>query len=105
MIKVLLQLKHKTLVKSLHCDDINPYIQLEESPFYIVQDTKVWKPLQDDQGREIPRRAAVSSFGFGGANAHVVIEEYREPEVAKNRSYNADGTYIIVLSAKTDDLA
>ena len=37
VIKVLLQLKHKTLVKSLHCDVINPYIQLAGSPFYIVQ--------------------------------------------------------------------
>src|SRR5262249_39604862 len=37
VIKVLLQMRHKQLVKSLHCEQINPYIQLEESPFYIVQ--------------------------------------------------------------------
>ncbi|MEW8987276.1 MAG: polyketide synthase, partial [Bacillus sp. (in: firmicutes)] len=76
VIKVLLQIKHKTLVKSLHCDEINPYIQLDDSPFYIVRETKKWKPLLDTKSREIPRRAGVSSFGFGGAYAHVVIEEY-----------------------------
>ncbi|WP_039806741.1 polyketide synthase, partial [Pelosinus sp. HCF1] len=76
VIKVLLQLQHKTLVKSLHCDKVNPYIQLTDSPFYIVQEKREWKSLQDETGKEIPRRGGVSSFGFGGVNAHVVIEEY-----------------------------
>jgi polyketide synthase PksN len=74
VIKVLLQMKHKKLAKSLHCHTINPYIQLEDSPFYIVRETMDWKALKDEQGRDIPRRAGVSSFGFGGVNAHVVIE-------------------------------
>ncbi|MCY8299010.1 hypothetical protein MOC56_21640, partial [Bacillus inaquosorum] len=38
LIKVLLQMKHKTLVKSLHCEKLNPYLQLADSPFYIVQE-------------------------------------------------------------------
>ena len=54
VIKVLLQLKHKTLVKSLHCDTVNPYIQLTDSPFYIVQATKEWKPLKDQGGQIYP---------------------------------------------------
>ena len=66
VIKVLLQMKHKTLVKSLHCEKINPYIELEGSPFYIVQEKREWAALKDERGREIPRRAGVSSFGFGG---------------------------------------
>lgn len=65
VIKVLLQLKHKKLVKSLHCDAINPYIKLEGSPFYIVQEAQEWKPQRDILGEDIPRRAGVSSFGFG----------------------------------------
>ncbi|WP_283848883.1 polyketide synthase, partial [Bradyrhizobium sp. Leaf401] len=79
VIKVLLQLRHKTLVKSLHSEELNPYIQLNGSPFYIVQQTRPWQPLQDARGRDLPRRAGVSSFGFGGVNAHVVIEEYVAP--------------------------
>src|SRR5437667_8140721 len=76
VIKVLLQLQHKKLVKSLHCERLNPYIQLEGSPFYIVQENREWQALQDHAGNALLRRAGVSSFGFGGANAHVVLEEY-----------------------------
>ncbi|MCP4215388.1 MAG: KR domain-containing protein, partial [bacterium] len=80
VIKVLLQMKHKTLVKTLHCDQVNPYIQLNQSPFYIVQKNQEWATLRDDSGKEIPRRTGISSFGFGGTNAHVVIEEYRQKQ-------------------------
>lgn len=100
VIKVLLQLKHKTLVKSLHCQNINPYIQLQDSPFYIVQETKEWQALQDEAGKDLPRRAGVSSFGFGGANAHIVIEEY----IKKERTItNDEEPQIIVLSAQNQD--
>ncbi|WP_139492062.1 non-ribosomal peptide synthetase [Brevibacillus dissolubilis] len=102
VIKILLQMKHKTLVKSLHCDTINPYIQLKDSPFYIVQEKQEWNALTDAQGRELPRRAGVSSFGIGGVNAHVVIEEYI-PKADYSRT-TADITLqnpaIILLSAK-----
>lgn len=74
VIKILLQLKHKTLVKSLHCETVNPYIQLKNSPFYIVRETEEWKALKNERGEELPRRAGVSSFGIGGVNAHVIIE-------------------------------
>ena len=104
VIKVFLQLKYKTLVKSLHCDETNPYINLKESPFYIVNETQEWRTMRDAQGNELPRRAGVSSFGFGGANAHVVIEEYMEPQTAGNRSSNSCETYPIVLSAKNEDI-
>ncbi|AOY76260.1 SDR family NAD(P)-dependent oxidoreductase [Clostridium formicaceticum] len=104
VIKVLLQIKHKTLVKSLHCDEINPYIQLDDSPFYIVRETKKWKPLLDTKSREIPRRAGVSSFGFGGAYAHVVIEEYI-PQDHEEHSIiiTPQNPAIIVLSAKNEE--
>jgi polyketide synthase PksN len=107
VIKVLLQLKHKTLVKSLHCPTINPYIQLENSPFYILRETVAWKALQDSQGKDLLRRAGVSSFGFGGVNAHVVMEEY-SPGVSGSVNQVADrgqaqGTpHLIILSAKNE---
>jgi acyl transferase domain-containing protein/acyl carrier protein/SAM-dependent methyltransferase len=104
VIKVLLQMKHKKLAKSLHCHTINPYIQLEDSPFYIVRETMDWKALKDEQGRDIPRRAGVSSFGFGGVNAHVVIEEYIQKRLSKNQiAVSADSPVIVVLSAKTEE--
>ncbi|QNV57856.1 Polyketide synthase PksN [Paenibacillus polymyxa E681] len=103
VIKVLLQLKHKKLVKSLHCEAINPYIKLEGSPFYIVQEAREWKPQRDTQGKNIPRRAGVSSFGFGGANAHLIIEEYIPGKQAqKSITLTTPKSAIVVLSAKSE---
>jgi acyl transferase domain-containing protein/surfactin synthase thioesterase subunit/acyl carrier protein len=101
VIKVLLQLKNKTLVKTLHCNTINPYINLENSPFYIVQENQEWKALKDAYGNDLPRRAGISSFGFGGANAHVVIEEYI-PQIQERAEIiiNSENPAMIVLSAK-----
>lgn len=99
IIKVILQFKYKTLVKSLYCDEVNPYIKLNNSPFYIVNNNKFWDRLLVD-GREIPRRAGVSSFGFGGVNAHVILEEYVNNK--KNDYYKLSHDNIIVLSAATN---
>ncbi|MGZ3173810.1 MAG: beta-ketoacyl synthase N-terminal-like domain-containing protein, partial [Croceibacterium sp.] len=76
LIKCLLQIKHRQLAPSLHCERINPYIALADSPFYIVKELADWPALHDAAGHAQPRRAGVSSFGFGGANAHVILEEY-----------------------------
>ncbi|WP_186762922.1 SDR family NAD(P)-dependent oxidoreductase [Lentzea tibetensis] len=82
MIKVLQQMKHRTLVPSLHCDEVNPYVKLDGSPFYLVRERRPWVAPVDGSGAELPRRAGVSSFAFGGANAHVVLEEYVPKPVA-----------------------
>src|SRR6185369_16962195 len=102
VIKVLLQMKHQTLVKSLHCEELNPYIELGGSPFYIVQELKPWERLRDEAGRELPRRAGVSSFGFGGVNAHVIVEEYVAPERARIE-VSAAQPAAVVLSAKNEE--
>ena len=101
VIKVLLQMKHKTLVPTLHCDAINPYIHLEGSPFYVVRETAEWRPSSDEKG-EVPRRAGVSSFGFGGANAHVVLEEY-VPPAGSRLAAPAPSRQAIVLSARAPE--
>ncbi|KAF0866047.1 SDR family NAD(P)-dependent oxidoreductase [Pseudomonas sp. LD120] len=101
VIKVLLQLKHKTLFKSLHCEQLNPYIELDHSPFFVVQQSRPWVAFKDHQGHPLPRRAGVSSFGFGGANAHVLLEEYLAP-AAPSHSATA-GARAFVLSAKTPE--
>ncbi|TMD02208.1 MAG: thioester reductase, partial [Chloroflexi bacterium] len=102
VIKVLLQMKHQTLVKSLHSEEINPYIELADSPFYIVQESRPWNTLPDREGRPVPRRAGVSSFGVGGVNAHVVLEEYVAP-ARRETVARATGPWVIVVSAKTDE--
>lgn len=102
VIKVLLQLQHKTLVKSLHSEQLNPYIQLENSPFYVVRENQPWLAPRDQQGQMQPRRAGVSSFGFGGANAHIVLEEYTggKASLAAERRKDHAEPAMIILSAK-----
>jgi len=88
----------------LHCETLNPYIDLKESPFYIVQETKEWQTLQDGEGKVHPRRAGVSSFGFGGVNAHIVIEEYIPPEQSREQiKITSQNPAIIVLSARNEE--
>lgn len=101
VIKVLMQMKHKTLAKSLHSEVINPYIKLKDSPFYIVQEKREWTALKDENGNHLPRRAGISSFGIGGVNAHVVIEEYI-PKVERKTAVFTH-PQIFVLSAKEEE--
>ncbi|MGH9349014.1 MAG: SDR family NAD(P)-dependent oxidoreductase, partial [Vicinamibacterales bacterium] len=105
VLKVLLQLKHRTLVRTLHCEALNPYLQLDGTPFTIVRELQDWAPIVDRDGRPLPRRAGVSSFGFGGVNAHVLIEEYVAAS-AGSTAARAEGpppAVAIVLSARTPD--
>lgn len=71
LIKTVLSLKHGKIPPSLHFTRPNPKLELEQSPFYVnARVTSDWPRLPG-----IPRRAAVSSFGIGGTNAHVIVEE------------------------------
>jgi acyl transferase domain-containing protein/non-ribosomal peptide synthetase component F/acyl carrier protein/SAM-dependent methyltransferase len=99
VIKVLLQMRHRTLVPSLHCERVNRYIDFAGSPFQVVRETRAWAPAVDERGRALPRRAGVSSFGFGGVNAHVVLEEYLAPDAGAARPAAAPGPVLVVLSA------
>ena len=91
--KTVLALKHKVIPASLHFQTPNPQINFAESPFYVNAKTTEWK-----RG-EHPRRAGVNSFGVGGTNAHVILEEAPElvdTPAGPNRSHQ-----ILVWSAKT----
>lgn len=99
VIKVLLQLRHRRIVQSLHCEQINPHIDLGGTPFTIAQSGSAWETARDAQGRPLPRRAGVSSFGFGGVNAHVVLEEYVAPVATP--THPSTGPVMVPLSART----
>ena len=72
LIKMILSLKNKTLVPSVNYTSPNPFIDIENSPFYINTETKYW----ENSDNNYPRRCGVSSFGIGGTNAHIILEEY-----------------------------
>ncbi|MCG6895404.1 MAG: SDR family NAD(P)-dependent oxidoreductase, partial [Desulfobacteraceae bacterium] len=103
VIKVLLALKHGQLPPTLHFDALNPYIDLAGSPFFVVAEKREWEEPVDENGTRLPRRAGVSSFGFGGANAHVVLEEFPKPDFAVAPPNGPVQEQLIVLSAKTED--
>lgn len=100
--KVLLQMEHKKIVPSLHSKILNTNIDFARTPFKVNQELKEWKrPIVD--GIEFPRRAGISGFGAGGANAHVIIEEYQENKEKPEVITNSENPAIIVLSARTKD--
>jgi len=92
--KVILALRNRRIPATLHVSNVNPYLQLDKGPFYLVTDAADWP-----RGADGPRRAGISSFGFGGANAHLIVEE--APEAAKPDV--AVRTHLFVLSAKSEE--
>ena len=92
--KVLLQMQHGQLAPSLHAETLNPNIDFAKTPFVVQRELSEW-PRPEGH----PRRAGISSFGAGGSNAHLVIEEFvdtRSPVVAS-------GPVMVVLSAKNEE--
>lgn len=94
LIKVLLEMRHKTLVPSLHCWETNPEIRLDSTPFYLQRETAPWKA-------EGERIAGISSFGAGGVNVHLIVSE--PPVRSRSRSQSEDGPHEIVLSVRTPE--
>lgn len=76
LLKVVLAMQRRRLPATLHVKQVNPYLALEGSPFFLVTQTQQWLSNVDHAGCRLPLVAGVSSFGFGGVNAHVVLEEY-----------------------------
>lgn len=74
-IKTCTILDRRTVPKSLHFTDLNPNISLDDSPLYVVAETEELQRKRSAKDQLLPLRAAVSSFGIGGSNAHVVLEE------------------------------
>ncbi|MEV6291971.1 beta-ketoacyl synthase N-terminal-like domain-containing protein [Streptomyces sp. NPDC051896] len=69
LVKAALALHHRTLLPTLHCDD--PHPALAATRFRTLDQSRPW----ETDVRQPVRRAAVNAFGFGGINAHVVLEE------------------------------
>lgn len=76
IVRVILSMKKGIIPAMPKFDTINPFIKLDNSPIYINTEHEEWKRINNK-----PRLAGVNSFGFGGAYAHVVIEEYVQREI------------------------
>jgi 3-oxoacyl-(acyl-carrier-protein) synthase/acyl carrier protein len=94
-LKALLALKHRALPPSLHFDQPNEQIDFASSPFFVNTRLSPWPESAGE-----PRRAAVSSFGFSGTNAHVVLEQAPLPEPPPSAAGHAQ---LLPLSARTPE--
>ncbi|HEY7143732.1 MAG TPA: SDR family NAD(P)-dependent oxidoreductase [Streptosporangiaceae bacterium] len=92
--KVILQLRHATLVPSLHAAELNPNIDWPAVPFRLQRELAPWPAAAT------PRRAGVSSFGAGGTIAHLVVEEGPVPP---SRPPPPGQPQLVVLSAYDED--
>ncbi|UJF34779.1 beta-ketoacyl synthase N-terminal-like domain-containing protein [Paenibacillus hexagrammi] len=102
--KVLLQMKHKKLAATLiHSDRVNPNINFENTPFFVQQGLSDWKQpvIQlDGEDHVVPRRAGISSFGAGGVNVHMIVEEYDAQPDRTRSAWQDTNPAVFVLSAK-----
>ncbi|MFF0854551.1 amino acid adenylation domain-containing protein [Streptomyces sp. NPDC003280] len=96
LFKVVLALRHGTIPASLHFRERNPYLELDGGPFEVAATARPWPRPRDAAGAELPRRGGVSSFGFGGANAHIVLEEPPMPDARDD----SPAEELFVLSAR-----
>ncbi|MFE9355076.1 type I polyketide synthase [Streptomyces olivaceoviridis] len=95
LIKAVLALEHRQIPPSLHFDRPNPLIDFDSSPF------RVPTSLEDWPERDHPRRAAVSAFGIGGTNAHVILEEAPPVAPAASRPAEDGRRLVLPVSART----
>ena len=80
------------------CDEPNPKLELETTPFYINTETRPWI-----HAPRRPRRAGVNAFGFGGINAHAVLEEW-DPEQDAEHAPPWDSEVVILEAATPAEL-
>ena len=76
LIKTVMALSRKAYPPTIKVEQPAP--ALAGSPFYVNRELRPWV-----RGKDHPRRAAVSSFGFGGSNFHVTLEEYTGPQAVQ----------------------
>ncbi|MCB0517420.1 MAG: amino acid adenylation domain-containing protein [Lewinellaceae bacterium] len=98
IIKTALSLYHEQLPATMHFTSPNPQIDFKNSPFEVNAVLRPWPRC------ETPRRAGVSTFGLGGTNAHIILEEAPAASALASDSASAKAvaTSLLLLSAKTE---
>jgi polyketide synthase PksN len=97
-IKVLLALQQQMLPPTLHCDHPHPRFNFPESPFYPLSKAAPWPAKQG------ARYAAVSSFGFGGTNCHLVLQDVLPPPEYRQQRQSLPLTPMSLQSCRTGDV-
>ncbi|BBA34915.1 beta-ketoacyl synthase [Methylocaldum marinum] len=91
LIKVVLALHHKQMPGNINLTEPSRQIDFARTPFYPLTATRAWTVPEG-----LPRRAAINSFGFGGTNCHLVVEE----GVAREQPRGVWPYHLLLLSAR-----
>lgn len=98
IIKAALALYHRVLPPTLNIDVPNPQLELQTTPFYLNTETRPW--IHGLKGT--PRRAGVNAFGFGGINAHAILEEHTAADESRQPHCDVhQETEVFILQGKT----
>ncbi|MEA1947745.1 MAG: beta-ketoacyl synthase N-terminal-like domain-containing protein, partial [Thermodesulfobacteriota bacterium] len=95
LMKAALSIYNKVLPPTLKVGEPDPKLNIHQSPFYLNTNTRPWF-----SNNEHPRRAGISSFGFGGSNFHLVVEEYQK---YKQKITWHGSVEIVALSASSQE--
>ncbi|MCH7866524.1 MAG: SDR family NAD(P)-dependent oxidoreductase [Myxococcales bacterium] len=101
LFKAVMALHHKVLPPTIKVERPNPLLEIEQSPFHLSTQTRPW--VRDSSH---PRRASVSSFGFGGSNFHIAMTEYTPKDGVASRPakrLRALGSELVTLSGGSPD--
>lgn len=107
LIKVLLQMKHGQLLPTITSARSNPQIPFDRLPFRVQTQLEPWRPsaltsdAADSAVRSTVRRAAISSFGVGGANVHIIVEEPPQRSHQPSAQQKDRSHHLLCLSART----
>ncbi|NGM82922.1 SDR family NAD(P)-dependent oxidoreductase [Paenibacillus sp. 7124] len=95
-IKIVMALRNKTMPPQVNVVQPNPMLKFEQTPFHLLPEASEWKVAEG-----AARRAAINSFGFGGTNSHMVVEEAPQGHTISREAYPERPKHVIVLSAHT----
>jgi len=105
IIKVLLMMRHQKIPPTLNINTINPVIHFDDSPFEVATNLHDWYGKKTD----LPLRAGISSFGFGGVNSHTLLEstfsiKNESPNDFNNQAAKSETSgHLFILSAKSEN--